>query len=202
MARLCGDDVRKGGQQSRLAHLVNPYLPSNQSLDVTLLRYLADLPAFSAAHPGFPHLRLAPDAVLVVVWCVKLAVLIATGLAAWRLGRCARTQPRWSALLMMALWVATLYLLLPETKGRYAVYTFPAWLPLLALVAAQRQRWRYAVGCGLTALGVAATAGLLPDAARLYGTACLASVAVWLVLWRMAWRALPAGAAGLTSGSP
>lgn len=188
-----------GGESSRMLDMINPYLPSNQSLDVTLLRYLADIPAFSDDHPGFPSLGLDEALVMRLIMLLKLAILTVTSLAAWRLGRRARLQPRWTALMMMALWTAALFLLMPETKARYAVYLFPAWLPLLAMTAAARhRRWHYAGCCVLLALGLASVMQLVPDAMRLYGLSCFASLAIWLALAKAALSQtpVPAGHAG------
>ena len=182
--------VLLGGEKSRMLDMINPYLPTNQSLDVTLLRYLADLPRFSQAHPHFPHLSLDPGLVMGLILALKACLLVVTGAAAWRLGSRAHTQPRWTALLMMALWSATLYLLIPETKARYAVYTFPAWLPLLAMVASRRHRpWAYAGACLLLVAGLASVLQIVQNESRLYGPSCWATIAVWVMLLRVAWQA-------------
>lgn len=178
-----------GGESSRALAMVDPYLPSNQSLDVTVLRYLADLPGFGQAHPHFPHLTLDPALVMRLILALKLVILVLTGVAAWRLGKRAAARPHWTALVMLALWSVTLYLLLPETKARYAVYTFPAWLPLLAMTGARRRRRGPYLGrCVLIALGLAALLELLPDELRLYGTACVVTVVMWGMLLSASWR--------------
>ncbi|MBU0609117.1 MAG: DUF2029 domain-containing protein [Armatimonadetes bacterium] len=181
-----------GGTKSRLMVSLNPDLATQQSLDVTLLRYLADLPDFAQTHPGFPHLRLDAGLVLGLAVLLKLCILVATAAAAWRLGARASRQPRWTALLMLALWSAAMWLLLPDTKSRYAVYLFVAYLPLLAMTAAQRGRpWRYAGCCLLLALGVASIVQAMPHALRLYSPACFASLAIWAIVLRTAWQDRP-----------
>jgi len=113
---------------------------SNQAIDVVMLRYLTDDPEFHAA-ANVPHLNLPRSLVLGLAQAVRAAILVVAAAATWRWLR--RTDPASPHTLVMltALWTATLYLILPETKARYAVYTAPAYLPVLAAAsAAARQK--------------------------------------------------------------
>jgi len=48
----------------------------------------------------------------------------------------------------------------------------------------------------LLALGVASVVQAMPHALRLYGPACFASLAIWAILLRTAWRELPDAVSG------
>jgi len=177
-------------ESSRVVSMINPYLPSNQSLDVTVLRYLADLPDFGRVYPWFPHLALSPAWAMRITLALKLGLLLVTGAAAWRLGSRAAVQPRWTALVMLGLWSVTLHLLLPETKARYAVYAFPAWLPVLALLTARHRHRRLPLRYGvLVGLGLVSQVQLMPPEVRIFGPSLVATAALWAVLLRVAWQA-------------
>lgn len=125
---------------------------SNQAIDVVLLRYLTSDGEFhapaaaasaSASAQKVPHLDLPRPAVLALAQIVRVIVFALAALATWRYARSpARSAPR-AALILTALWAATLYLILPETKARYAVYTAPAYLPILAAAASAARRRAY-----------------------------------------------------------
>jgi hypothetical protein len=84
--------------------------------------------------------------------------------------------------MMAALWAATLYHLLPEAKARYAVHTFPAFVPVIAAgadaLAAGRLR-RVAAVMGLAVLCGFCVMGY-PHALRPFGWGLLGSVLLWV----------------------
>jgi len=179
---------------SRLGDMFSPKEEANQSLDNQLFRALTDQPEFNEKYPHFPHLHLPPEGVAKLAAALKLGLLLATALAAWRLGSRSRAQPRWTALLMLGLWSVTLVLLLPENKAPYIVYCFPGWLPVLAMLAARSRHRRLPWHCAaVVALGLASLIQTMPHAVRCYGPALVATVALWAILLRAAWQArLPA----------
>jgi len=173
----------------RLEHMLRPWVVTNQSLDNLLYRLLTDQPQFNEAYPFFPHLHLHPALVMHLTVALKLGLLLLTAVAAWRLGSRVRTQPRWTAMLMLGLWSVALVLLLPENKAPYITYCFPAWLPVLAAISAQRNRWRYVRDCTLVALALICQVQLMPHVARVFMPSLVATAALGVVLLRMAWKA-------------
>jgi len=124
---------------------LKPEVLRNQSLDMGMLRYLTKQDEFSLVAPQVPHLDFSERSVLVAANLVRAVVVLITVLVAWFWLRRVRPSPVYAALMLMALWAAAMYLILPEAKDRYAVYTFPAFLPLLAagyeaLVGGRRRR--------------------------------------------------------------
>jgi hypothetical protein len=83
--------------------------------------------------------------------------------------------------MMSALWSATLYLILPETKARYAVYTFVAFLPLLerAVNASEPANVRRRAFAAI-AVCVILIGGLMPDPPKVYGIGLIGAVVLWL----------------------
>ena len=95
-------------------------------------------------------------------------------------------------LMMSALWSAALYLILPETKARYAVYTFIAFLPLLetAVNASEPANVRRRV-CAEIALCVILIGGLMPDLPKVYGVGLVGALLLWLENLRLINRGVP-----------
>jgi hypothetical protein len=157
-------------------------MPANQSLDTVLLRYLTDDPGFHARYPDVPHAGLSKSSVLMLGNACRALILISTIAAVWRWRRRRRVFGTRDLLAMAALWSATLYMLMPETKARYAVYTTMAFLPLIELA-----------GSRLAALGAAASvavvAGLIPESLRVYGIGLAGPVVRWSAnVWLVARR--------------
>jgi len=113
---------------------------SNQAIDVVMLRYLTDDRQFGAEAPQVPHLAWPRDVVLALAQIVRAGILVVAALASWRWIRTPGPDGPRTAVILTALWSATLYLALPETKARYAVYVAPAYLPILAAAAAAARR--------------------------------------------------------------
>ena len=91
--------------------------------------------------------------------------------------------------MMSALWSATLYLILPETKARYAVYTSVAFLPLLerAVNGNEPASVRLRVVAGI-AFCVVLIGGLMPDPPKVYGMGLVGAVLLWVENLRLIGR--------------
>jgi len=170
--------------KGRQSFNTNPSLTSNQSVDVLLIRYLTSNPAFQAKLPWFPHADLPMRVAFAGAQAFRLVALLLTLGFSWQWLRRGRgnARPHFASFLLLALWCAALYLMLPETKSRYCVYLFPAFLPLLAAAAAagiRGQRGRYAALCALGVLCVALAVQFMPDAARATGISLLAPLVLW-----------------------
>lgn len=171
-----------------LNHAQMEYLQSlravtNQSLDTVLLRYLSYDPSFHDSY-GVPHASFDSWTVLRVADACRVGIVLISAAAVWRglrltMGRDTTPSPT-VALAASALWCAALYLVLPETKSRYAVYTFVAFLPWMESTA----RGSTAPDRLRGALAIAATAILtivfLPETAQAWGAGFLGPLALWI----------------------
>jgi hypothetical protein len=104
---------------------------ANQSLDTVLLRYFSFDPEFHGRFPWVPHLGFARATILGCAHVARAMVLLTTIGAVWMWRTRSRTFDPHDLMMMAALWSSTLYMMLPETKARYAVYAFLGFLPLL-----------------------------------------------------------------------
>jgi hypothetical protein len=96
---------------------------------------------------------------------------------------------------MAAVWSCTLYLMLPETKARYAVYTFLGFIPLLECAidddgrsGARGYRIAEIVICAMLIVGI------VPEPVKTYGLGLAGAVGLWLANLRLMtgaeeWRA-------------
>ena len=154
---------------------------SNQSLDALLLRYLTFDVEFHPEEPVMPHLELPKQQVLQYANLGRLIILAITLVAVlrWRIRH--PTLGPHDVLLLSALWSSTLYLMLPETKARYAVYTFIAFLPLVEAAVNEneppsvRARALFEVAFCVILIG-----GLLPDPPKVYGLGFIGAMVLWL----------------------
>jgi len=165
---------------------------STESLDVLLLRWLTHDPVWHEQVTWFPHLRLPRPPVLLLAKCLRVCIVLVAGVAAWRYRREAVRHPVHAAVMFAALWSATMYLLLADPKSRYALYMFPAYMPLLswtagAWAAGERRR---AVGLAVfVILTAACIAQLTPKVLWYFETSLLATFAVWgALVRRMLWE--------------
>lgn len=145
---------------------------SNQGIDVVMLRYLTHDREFHAAAAHVPHLDLPRRLVLALAQVVRAGVLALAAVASWRWCRAPGGRGRaLDAIVLTALWAAALYLILPETKARYAVYVAPAYLPVLAAAAAAGARRDYRALAGWVVLVCASLAAViyLPKALLQFG---------------------------------
>jgi len=154
---------------------------SNQSVDALLLRYLTFDKEFHPEEPAMPHLELPKRQVLRYADLARLLVLGVTVAAVWRWRGRHPTLQAHDVLTMPALWSATMYLMLPETKARYAVYTFVAFLPLLETAvdrngpANVRLRSLAEIVFCVILIG-----GLMPDPPKVYGAGFFGALLLWL----------------------
>ena len=154
---------------------------SNQSVDALLLRYLTFDKEFHPEEPAMPHLELPKRQVLRYADLARLLVLGVTVAAVWRWRGRHPTLQAHDVLTMPALWSATMYLMLPETKARYAVYTFVAFLPLLETAvdrngpANVRLRSLAEIVFCVILIG-----GLMPDPPKVYGAGLFGALLLWL----------------------
>ncbi len=166
----------------RLSESQNLRSYSNHGLDAVLLRF-----GSSESEPvgAPPHLNFAPGVVLALANPLRV-LLIALSLVMWWQRQ--RTQQRESEETVrqwvdsFALWSATLFLLLPGAKARYAVYAFIGFLPLVfycvsLFQAKSPHRWIYS---GFIAGLVMLVTSLVPIEARLWEAGFWGALLVWL----------------------
>lgn len=150
---------------------------TNQSLDTVLLRYLSYDPAFHDHFTHIPHLAFAKATVLRLANVARLIVIATSALAVWR----GAQRGGLELVTVTALWVATLYNVVPETKARYAVYTFIAFLPWLArAVDPARSRTQRAVTIGAIAGAAICALVFLPDTAQAWGVGFAGPIVLWV----------------------
>lgn len=168
--------------QGRIS-LAQTLIPGNQGLDAVLLRYLSCDPKFHHRHSEIPHLNLAREQVLHLANALRLLVLVVSAAVIVRWRRRVRDSPLYAVLQMAAFWSATLYLILPETKARYAVYAFLGFLPLIAAATEARMqgnRLRHAALCGLTVFCLVLVLSLTPHSLRVLGLGFIGAFALWV----------------------
>ena len=173
-----------------------PYMQSlqagaNQSLDTVLLRYLSHDPDFHARFTSVPHLHMARETVLVCANLARAAVLLTTiaSVCMWRARKGALGAH--DVTMMAALWSSALYLMLPETKARYAVYAFLGFLPLLEAASVQAAHSTTSARILLRAqiaAYVVLLLVLLPESVKAYGVGVIGPLTLWagnaaLVAW-------------------
>lgn len=167
---------------AQMEYLCSLRAVSNQGMDTILLRYLTHDPSFHDAH-FLPHLHLPKAFVLALAHAARILVVAVTSWFVWRRHRAEAARNRLtteSVLAVFAAWVSAMYLIMPETKSRYAVYTFLAFLPWLndaARAATFRAQWQHAAGMALT---IALVAGALPQTLQVWGAGFTGALALWL----------------------
>ena len=175
----------------RLSESQNTSAKSSHGLDTVMLRFLSRAPEPKDAPP---HLELPVPLVLSATNALRLLVIAATITLWWRQTRRLQREPGgrdW--LFSLALWSAALFLILPGAKARYAVYVFPAFLPLLLCAARlwvsnARSKWGYsAFVFALLLLEMS----LVPDEARVWGAGFWGALGLWLENARLL-RQIPA----------
>lgn len=173
----CLQNVILNGAQ--MEYLCSLRAVSNQGMDTILLRYLTHEPSFYDAR-FLPHLHLPKAFVLALAHAARILVVAVTAWFVWRRHRAEAAVNRLtteSVLAVFAAWVSAMYLIMPETKSRYAVYTFLAFLPWLndaARAATFRAQRQHAAGIALT---IALAAGVLALWLRALGSLCQLSLA-------------------------
>lgn len=191
---LLGADGRVEG------YLAGPGPATTQSLGSLLSRYLAGGSSFHARYTWLPHLQLAPALVLGMTGAACLAMVFLSAWATLRLRR-SRVPEASRLFLSLALWSATLYAVLPETKARYAVYTFLAFIPMVdwtfrAVSPGAPGDW---IRRGLLTGGcLAAVLQALPQAIIVLGLGYLGSLALWA--WNLKWAFVRSSSEALQAG--
>jgi hypothetical protein len=171
-------------KDGRAMEAADPKPASNQGLDGVMVRYLSYVPEFHDKHPEFPHAELEVDSVVSIANTLRIIVILVTIFASIRWLRSDTPDP---PLFLLALWCAALYVVLPGAKGRYAIYAFPAFLPVLAAAHRAFRIGDIASGRKALVLVVAAAALLLqivPDSILYYGIGMIGPILLWIFLLR------------------
>ena len=171
------------GSDSRMLAMQTRGTTSNQSLDAVFLRYLSHDSNFHFNYPNVPHLNYSPESVLRFANIARLAILLITGGAvlSWRRSKFSRSL--YNLLMMAALWSSTLYIMLPETRARYAVYTFLAFIPLLTTALAAKKTGDilgYAARCTVITVCLFLVFTFLPDLLCQFGLGFLGALILWI----------------------
>lgn len=174
----------------RVAEAQRASSPANQGLDSVALRFLTAGQPIQKRYPALPHGDLPVQSVARGVNIARVAVVLVSlwvGALFWRR---AQRSPLWGEAMLMALFCATLYVLLPGAKTRYAVYAFPAFWPLLCCAFGARRlgrtrafwAWSGAVVVGCVLLGAT------PSPLRLWGAGWLGALGLWVANLGLLWR--------------
>lgn len=150
---------------------------SSHGLDTVMLRFFSEDAKPLRGAP--PHLNFSTSRVSSAANVVRLLIL-GTTVWLWRRRKTARgSSAEW--LFSLALWSATMFLVLPGAKSRYAVYAFAAFLPLLlhAVSLWQTRAPRRAVYTVFVAVIGALVLSLLPGSARLWGAGLWGTALLW-----------------------
>ena len=192
--------------QGRVAEARNANSPANQGLDVVALRYGTSGQPIHARFPNLPHLDLPVAVVMAIVSAVRaLVILVSLGIG-WRFWRRGCLSPLWGQALLLALFCAALYAILPGAKTRYAIYEFPAFWPVLVCAFAARRLnqprafWAWSAFALVCLTFIAFT----PSPLRVYGVGWFAAFALWasncVLLGRWSQRAPVVASDSLASG--
>jgi len=152
---------------------------TNQSLDTVLLRYASYDPAFHDQYAWLPHLAFSKATVLRGADLVRVVIIGISLAAVWKR---AKTGAMSAVMLIdvAALWVAVLYNVVPETKSRYAVYTFIAFLPWIARAADPSMPFnRRAWFGGVVVASTICALVLLPDVLQAWGVGFIGPFVLW-----------------------
>ncbi|MBW3638043.1 MAG: DUF2029 domain-containing protein [Armatimonadetes bacterium] len=169
--------------ESRMSEMQTLGTRANQSLDAVLLRYLSYDPNFHTKYSDVPHLNYTPETVLQFANIARLGILFITAIAvlSWRRNGFSRSP--YNLLMMAALWSSTLYLILPETRTRYAGYTFLAFIPLLTIALAAKIKGDssgYAARCAVIVVCFVLIMSFIPGSLRAFGLGFLGSLILWI----------------------
>jgi len=153
---------------------------TNQSLDTVLLRYLSYDPPFHDQYSLIPHLALAKATILRGADLLRVVIIAVSLAAVWKRAKVGIASG--AALVeVAALWTAVLYNVLPETKSRYAVYTFIAFLPWVARAADPamlfaRRMWF----AGVVVASAICALVLMPDVLQAWGVGFMGPFVLWV----------------------
>ncbi len=172
------------GPNSRVNESQEVDSTSNQGMDAILLRYLTHNPRLELKNPTFPHLSWAKSSISRLTNVLRLIIIsiaVWVGFSVWKR---LENSPLWGTILLMSLMCATLYLILPGAKSRYAIYTFLSFVPLvLQCFAAKRlnRKSAYKVWCAVIVVGLLLTITFMPSSLRLYGVGLLGPLILWVI---------------------
>ena len=185
------------GSGGRLQTMVDLHSTANQGLDATLMRYLGGGTELHRQHPEVPHLGWPTNVVLWSATAVRGAMLLVTVWFTLRRRAAARGGDRWAVLDVVGLWTAALYLVLPETRARYAVYASLAFVPPMRVAIV---RWdslgrpRRTLVAAALVLTAALVLSFIPQQMRVWGTGLVGAAALWLANLAISWSGTPATA--------
>jgi len=123
----------------RIAESQQALSVNDHGIDSIALRYIASGQPIQQMFPMLPHADLPTETVLKLVNISRLAILIVSVTAGLYYLSRRRRRPLWDMIVLMALFSATLYLLLPGAKSRYAIYELFAFVPLICMAFACRR---------------------------------------------------------------
>jgi hypothetical protein len=154
---------------------------ANQSLDAALIRYLSYYPKFHDRYGWIPTANWDLEAVRMLGHAVRLLFIGVTVWATvrWRRGRA--SSGTYDLLTMAALGSSTLWICMPETRARYAVYAFLGFVPLALWAMQAENRAGRIIGFVVV---LALVLGFLPPLLEVVGVGLLGSLALWMFnLW-------------------
>lgn len=148
---------------------------ANQGLDAVLIRYLSWYPKFHERY-SVPTAGLDLDTVRLLGHVLRLLVLAVTIGAFLRVRRKGSVP---SLLVSAAVWSSAMYVMLPETRARYAVYTVLAFVVLSDYVSERRPR---AWGVAGLVLALLLVLGAMPEFVQVLGLGFLGPLGLWIAL--------------------
>jgi len=163
--------------ESQQAQSVN-----DQGIDSIALRYLAAEQPIQQRFPMLPHAALQAETVLKIVNVLRLAILIISVAASLYYLSRRRPRPLWDKVVLMALFSATLYLLLPGAKSRYAIYELLAFVPLICRAFVCRRLGKKAparLWRAVTVVLLLLVAVFIPEIFRAFGLGFFGAAGLW-----------------------
>ena len=149
-------------------------------LYAVLIRYLSYYPNFHDAYTWVPTLRWDLNDVRALGHLVR-AALVAVTLAVVVRFRRRRPDPTLEDLVTLAgVCSATLYVCLPETRARYAVYAFLGFVPFLLLVVRARGESSFWALCLSLVVCFLLVLGAVPYPLDVVGAGFVGSVGLWV----------------------
>jgi hypothetical protein len=159
---------------------------SNQGIDAVLLRYFSFVPGFHDQAGALPHANVDPSLILMISNLTRLGIVAIT---AWISIRWLRSNEGGPPFILMALWCAALYMVLPGQKGRYAIYALPAVLAMFAAAHRAFSLRSVIEGRRITTLSVVACillVQLVPDELLQFGVGYIGTIILWTFMLKEA----------------
>ena len=169
----------------RIAESQQAQSVNDQGIDSIALRYLTDGQPIQRQFPMLPHAALQTDTVLKLVNITRLAILLISAVVGMRyLRRRRRRRPLWDTVVLMSLFSAALYLILPGAKSRYAIYELFAFIPLVcrAFVCGRMgKKTQERIWLTTAAVLLLLVATFLPAAPRAFGLGFCGIAGLWTI---------------------